>query len=86
MRKTLLATTALAAAGAFAAGPVLSADMADKLTVGVGGYMEQWIGVSSLDGGTDDGGVSQYSDSEIFFKGSLEADNGLTFSVKVQIS
>ncbi len=84
MRKTLLATTALAAAGAFAAGPVLAADMADKLTVGVGGYMEQWIGVSSLDGGTDDGGVSQYSDSEIFFKGSLEADNGLTFSVKVE--
>ncbi len=84
MRKTLLATTALAAAGAFAAGPALAADMADKLTVGVGGYMEQWIGVSSLDGGTDDGGVSQYSDSEIFFKGSLEADNGLTFSVKVE--
>ena len=87
MRKTLLATTALAAAGAFAAGPVLAADMADKLTVGVGGYMEQWIGVSSLDNHPKghDGGVSQYSDSEIFFKGSLEADNGLKFSVKVEL-
>ncbi|MCY4319266.1 MAG: porin [Alphaproteobacteria bacterium] len=90
MRKTLLATTALAAAGAFAAGPVLAADMADKLTVGVGGYMQQWIGVSSLDGPdgdgkTADGGVSQYHDSEIFFRGSLEADNGLTFSVKVEL-
>ncbi len=87
MRKTLLATTALAAAGAFAAGPVLAADM---LSVGVGGYMQQWIGVSSLDGPdgdgkTADGGVSQYHDSEIFFRGSLEADNGLTFSVKVEL-
>ena len=92
MRKTLLATTALAAAGAFAAGPVLAADMADKLSVGVGGYMQQWIGGSSIDA-TDadgkatnaDGGVSQYSDSEIFFRGSLEADNGLKFSVKVEM-
>ena len=82
MRKTLLATTALAAAGAFAAGPALSADM---LSIGVGGYMQQWIGMSSLDNGTDDsGGVTQYSDSEIFFKGKLEADNGLAFSVKVE--
>ena len=91
MRKTLLATTALAAAGAFAAGPVLAADMADKLSVGVGGFMQQWIGGASVDGkdkdGKDrgDGGASQYSDSEIFFRGSLEADNGLKFSVKVEL-
>ena len=30
-------------------------------------------------------GTAQQSDSEIFFKGSLEADNGLTFSVKVEL-
>ncbi len=88
MRKTLLATTALAAAGAFAAGPVLAADM---LSVGVGGYMQQWIGGASVDrtdkDGKDlgDGGISQYSDSEIWFRGSLEADNGLKFSVKVEM-
>ena len=92
MRKTLLATTALAAAGAFAAGPVLAADMADKLSIGLGGYMQQWIGGSSVDA-TDaegkatavEGGVGQYSDSEIYFRGRLEADNGLTFSVKVEM-
>ena len=89
MRKTLLATTALAAAGAFAAGPALSADM---LSIGVGGYMQQWIGMSSVDATDKDGkatavegGVAQQSDSEIFFKGRLESDNGMTFSVKVEL-
>ena len=87
MRKTLLATTALAAAGAFAAGPVLAADM---LSVGVGGYMEQWFGGTSIDGTDAKGneipdGAAQQSDSEINFRGKLEADNGLTFSVKVEL-
>ena len=89
MRKTLLATTALAAAGAFAAGPVLAADM---MSLGVGGYMEQWFGMSSVDATDKDGkatgvegGVAQQSDSEIHFKGKLESDNGLTFSVKVEL-
>ena len=84
MRKTLLATTALACAGALAAAP---ASAADQLSVGVGGYMQQWFGVSDVDNSTDKeikGGVSQYSDSEIFIRGNLEADNGLTFSVKVE--
>ena len=84
MRKTLLATTAVAAAGAFAAGPALSADM---LSVGVGGYMQQWFGAASVDDSDNDieGGIAQQSDSEIHFKGKLEADNGLTFSVKVEL-
>ncbi len=89
MRKALLTT--VSAGAMLAAGPALSADMADKLSVGVGGYMQQWIGGASVDrtdkDGKDlgDGGVSQYSDSEIFFRGSLEADNGLKFSVKVEM-
>ena len=41
MRKTLLATSALAFAGALAAGPASAADMPKKLTVGVVDYMEQ---------------------------------------------
>ena len=85
MRKTLLATTALAAAGAFAAGPALSAD---KMSVGVGGYMEQWVGMTDISDSAKperEGGVAQWSDSEIHFKGKLEADNGLTFSVKVEM-
>ena len=82
MRKTLLATSALACAGALAVG---SASAADMMSVGVGGYMQQWIGMSSLDGAADEGGVSQYSDSEFNVTGRLEADNGLTFSVKIEV-
>ncbi len=84
MRNFLMTTAAagaLACAGFMVAGP---ASAADKLSVGVGGYMEQWIGVSDLDSAAGNGGVSQYNDSEIFFRGKLEADNGLTFSVKVE--
>ncbi len=83
MRKTLLAT--VSGAAMLAAGPALSADM---LSVGVGGYMQQWIGVSDVDDSADrtiEGGVAQQSDSEIHFRGRLEADNGLTFSVKVEL-
>ncbi len=85
MRKTLLATTALAAAGMLAAGPALAAD---KMSIGVGGYMQQWIGVADVSDTANpaiEGGVAQQSDTEIFFKGKLEADNGLTFSVKVEM-
>ena len=85
MRKTLIATSALAFAGALAAGPASAADM---LSVGVGGYMEQWVGVVDRSDSADksvEGGVDQWSDSEIFFKGKLESDSGLTFSVKVEL-
>ena len=85
MRKSLLATTALAAAGAFATVPVLAAD---KMSVGVSGYMQQWIGMSDVDDSANpmkEGGVAQQSDSEFAIKGRLEADNGLTFSVKIEV-
>ena len=84
-RKTLMTTTALAFAGALVAGQASAADM---LSVGVGGYMEQWVGLTDRSDSADaavEGGVSQWSDSEIFFKGKLEADSGLTFSVKVEL-
>ena len=85
MRKSLLVTTALAAAGAFATVPALAAD---KMSVGVSGYMQQWIGMSSVDDPAmpmKEGGVAQQSDSEFYVKGRLEADNGLTFSVKIEV-
>ena len=89
MRKTLLATTALALAGAMAAG---SASAADKLMLGLGGYMQQWIGMSSVDAKDKDGkatavegGVAQQSDTEFHVKGSLEADNGLTFAAMIEV-
>ena len=83
MRKTLLATSALALAGAVAVG---SASAADKMSVGLSGYMQQWVGVSDLDNNAaGNGGVSQYSDSEFYVTGSLEADNGLTFAVRIEL-
>ena len=86
MRKALIATSALAFAGAVAAAPASAADeMPEKLTVGLGGYMQQWIGVSDLDSAAGNGGISQYSDSEFYVRGSVEADNGLTFSVKFEL-
>ncbi len=80
-----MTSAALAFAGAMAAG---SASAADKLNVGVGGYMQQWFGMSDVDDPAKpevEGGIAQQSDSEIFIKGKLAADNGLTFSVKVEI-
>ena len=64
---------------------------ADMLSVGVGGYMQQWFGMSSVDDTSMDkdkmvnDGIAQQSDSEIFFRGKLESDSGLTFSVKVEL-
>ena len=80
MGNALLATASLA----FVSSPALAAE---KMSVGVGGYMQQWVGMSSVDDTTKkvSDGTAQQSDSEIFFKGSLEADNGLTFSVKVEL-
>ncbi len=83
MKKTLLATSALAFAGALAAG---QAGAADKLSVGLSGYMEQWVGFSNIDGKPgNDGAMQVVSDSEFNVKGSLEADNGLKFSVKIEV-
>ncbi len=85
MRKTLLATSAVAFAGALAAGPASAADM---LSVGVGGYMEQWLGLTDISDSADpmrEGGIDQWSDSEVHFKGKLESDSGLTFSVKIEL-
>ena len=84
MRNVLFATASLA----FVSSPALAAD---KLSVGVGGYMQQWFGASSVDDTEKDkakmkgDGVAQQSDSEIFFRGKLESDSGLTFSVKVEL-
>ncbi|MCY3754141.1 MAG: porin [Alphaproteobacteria bacterium] len=82
MRKALLATTALAFSGAMAAGQASAADM---LSIGLGGYMEQWVGAADRQDDNDEGGVDIQSDSEIYFQGSMEADNGLKFTVHVQL-
>lgn len=82
MKRTFL--TAVSAA-ALAAAP-MAASAADMLSVGVAGYMEQWVGFSSIDGhATHEGAMDVVSDAEIHFRGKLAADNGLTFTVDVQL-
>ncbi len=82
MRNSLVATSAFAVAGAMAMGQASAADM---MSVGVGGYMEQWFGYANRDDDGVDGGFDVQSDSEIYFQGSLESDMGLKFTVHVQL-
>ena len=83
MKKSLLATTAIAALGAVAVASPASA----KFEVGVSGYMEQWFGYSdnkeSVNADSDV--FDQFSDVEfnIDFKQTL--DNGLTIGGQIQV-
>jgi len=83
MKKSLLATTALAALGAVAVASPASA----KFEVGVSGYMEQWFGYSdnkeSVNADSDS--FDQISDVEfnIDFKQTL--DNGLEIGGQIQV-
>ena len=84
MKKNLLASTALVAAGVLAANGALAAS--EKIKLAVGGYAERWVGFASFeDGTTDVNDIDVQEDSEIFFKGSTTLDNGLTFGVNVQL-
>jgi len=86
MKKTLILTSALVGAGLLAAAP---ASAADKIKLGLGGFMEQWVGFSEQDGsyeGTNDyGSFDAKSDTEVYFTGSTKLDNGLTVSATVQL-
>ena len=83
MRNALLATASLA----FVSSPALAAD---QMSVGVGGYMEQWFGMADRSdkddkGKAEEGGWDAQGDAEIHFKGSLESDMGLKFTVHVEL-
>ena len=80
MRNALLATAAMA----FVSSPALAAD---KMSVGVGGYMQNWFGYSRPRRRRQaaEGGWAAHQDSEIHFKGSLESDMGLKFTVHVEL-
>jgi hypothetical protein len=82
MKKILLGSTALVAAGMIASAPASA-----KIKLGVGGYMEQWVGYVSQDdvGDSDFSGIDVKSDGEVHFKGSTKLDNGMTVGVNVQL-
>jgi outer membrane protein OmpU len=85
MKKILLGTTAIVAAGMIMSAPAAFAS--EKIKIGVGGYMEQWFGYVSNDDGVDQNysGFDVKSDSEINFKGSTKLDNGISIGVNVQL-
>jgi len=83
MKKSLLATTAIAALGAVAVASPASA----KFEVSLSGYMEQWFGYSdNADGSTANSDVfDQISDSEFFVGFSQTLDNGLKIGGEIQV-
>ena len=85
MKKILLGTTAIVAAGMIMSAPAAFAS--EKIKIGVGGYMEQWFGYVNNDDGADQNysGFDVKSDSEINFKGSTKLDNGISIGVNVQL-
>ena len=82
MKKQLLTTTALVAAGVLAlSGGAIAADM-KKPSLKISGGFEQGIGVQSIDGKDDK--VVQQEDGEIHFSASMKLDNGITISGKAE--
>ncbi len=83
MKRNLLTTTALVTAGVLAA-PTAFAEEGIKL--GIGGYMNNYIGAGDLSsGGNDFAETALFSDGEVWFTGETTLDNGLTFGANIQL-
>jgi hypothetical protein len=95
MKKTLMAGTALVASSlllAAGAGTAVAQDKmkkAEKIRLGLGGYMEQWFGYATEDktfeAGQGANDLDQKSDSEIYIKGDTTLDNGIKVGAKWEI-
>ena len=89
MKKHLMATTALVAAGLLAsAGPAVA--QAKKASLTLGGFMQSWVSYTDLDktvvpAGFDDVPFDVKSDGEVFFSGNLALDNGITLITRVEL-
>lgn len=85
MKKQLLATSAMVAAGVLASQAAFAEAMPIELKVG--GYHEHWVGYANFAPplGVRVSDVDIQQDGEIHFEGSSTMDNGLTFGVNVQL-
>ena len=85
MKKILLSTSAIVGVGLLAS-PTMAAE---RIKLAVGGYMEQYVGYVDADrkdnASFDLPDWDQQSDSEVYFTGSTKLDNGITFSVTVEL-
>ena len=85
MKKILLGTTALVAAGAFVGAAQADEMMAEPISVGVGGYYHSALIIAANDDDTDRGhGLQQ--NIELQVAGSTTLDNGITVGVRVRIT
>ena len=84
MKKLLLGTTALVAAGAFAFAAQADEMMAEPVSVGVGGYTTGALGIASDSDDATRGQEISYV-YEIGVSGSTTLDNGITVAVSGQI-
>ena len=89
MKKQLLTTTALVAAGVIAASsPAFAQKKGNVVQLEVKGYMEYVLGIlfDQADGIVDDNvpAVDNHMESEIWFKGSGKLDNGITITADAQ--
>jgi hypothetical protein len=87
MKKQLLTTTALVAAGVLT---VSGAALAQKPTLSLGGFTEQIFGVGQNDDAFDAAsgqriGFDQQSDTEIHFNGAVTLDNGIKIRTRVEL-
>ncbi|MFT5488277.1 MAG: outer membrane protein OmpU, partial [Alphaproteobacteria bacterium] len=87
MKKQLLTTTALVAAGVFT---ITGAALAQKPTLSLGGSTEQIFGVGENDNAFDalngqTSGFDQHSDTEIHFNGAVTLDNGIKIRTRVEL-
>ena len=87
MKKQLLTTTALVAAGVLT---VSGSALADKPKLTVGGSTEQIFGVGANDDQFDAAngqrvGFDQHSDGEVHFSGSVTLDNGIKIRTRVEL-
>jgi len=93
MKKVLIASTALVAAGLMTSG---TANAAEKIKLNLGGYSKWWVvGAwqdSSFEAQTAVGGsgtgysnVDIKGDNEVFFGGSTKLDNGLEVGIDIQL-
>ncbi|MBF0323866.1 MAG: porin [Alphaproteobacteria bacterium] len=88
MKKVLIASTALVAAGLMTTG---TASAAEKIKLNLGGFSKWWVVGAWQDSSFEAGAAQGYAnvdvkgDNEVFFGGSTKLDNGLEIGVDIQL-
>ncbi len=88
MKKVLIASTALVAAGLMTAG---TAQASEKIKLNLGGFSKWWVVGQWNDSDIQKGGTRDYNsvdvkgDNEIYFGGSTTLDNGMKVGIQIEM-